>query len=138
MADPVRVVRPADVEWTNLGVEGAKADLVANVVAGPASQQIAGEPGFAAGFVDFSELEMDFTVTYDEACYVIEGEIYFTPSGGEELVVRPGEVFEIRYGTEVHVRVPDRCRLFYAAYPMDFLEQHDDELKRLGKETMNG
>lgn len=132
--EPVRIVRPDDVEWVHLGIEDAKADLVATTARIPASPEIAGEAGFEAGFVDFRELEMDFTVTYDETCYVIEGEIYFTPSGGDEVVVRSGEMFEIRYGVEVHVRVPERCRIFYAAYPIDFLAQHESELKRLGKD----
>jgi uncharacterized cupin superfamily protein len=134
LTELVQVHRPDDVQWTNLGIDDAKSDLVSYVVAGPASPQVAGEPGFASGFVDFEELEMDFTVTYDESCYVIEGEIGLTPAGGEEVVVGPGEVFEIHYGTEVHVRVPARCRIFYAAYPADFLEQHQSELNKLGKE----
>jgi ethanolamine utilization protein EutQ (cupin superfamily) len=133
LADAVRVIRPDDVQWSSLEVDGAAADMVANVVAAPASPPIAGAPGFAAGFVDFRELEMDFTVTYDEACYVIEGEIHLTPRGEEPIVVRAGEVFEIHYDTDVHVHVPDRCRLFYAAYPVDWLERHEGELVRLGR-----
>lgn len=133
MADAVRVYGPSDADWVSLEIEGAASDRFGNVLAGPASPAIAGTPGFAAGFVDFADLEMDFTVTYDEACYVIEGEIFFTAPGAEEVAVGAGEVFEIRYGTDVHVRVPDRCRIFYAAYPIDWVERHEDELVRLGR-----
>jgi ethanolamine utilization protein EutQ (cupin superfamily) len=132
-ADAVRVVRPADVRWRSLGVVGAGSDRFGDVVAEPASQPVSGSSGFAAGFVDFRDLEMDFTVTYDEACYVIDGEIRFTPRDGAEVVVRTGEVFLIRYGTDVHVRVPDRCRIFYAVHPADWIERHPDELMRLGR-----
>jgi uncharacterized cupin superfamily protein len=133
LSDAVRVYGPSDAAWVSLGIQGAASDRFGNVTAGPASPQIAGTPGFAAGFVDFAELDMDFTVTYDEACYVIEGEIFFTASGEEEVAVTAGEVFEIRYGTDVHVRVPGRCRIFYAAYPIDWVERHEPELVRLGR-----
>jgi uncharacterized cupin superfamily protein len=133
MGDAVRVYGPGDADWISLGIDGAASDRFGNVSARPASAPIAGAPGFAAGFVDFADLEMDFTVTYDEVCFVIDGEILLTADGEDEVAVTPGEAFEIRYGTDVHVRVPDRCRIFYAAYPVDWFERHEPELTRLGR-----
>ncbi len=126
----VRVVRPDQLKWNSLEVEGSERDVLSEALSDPASPEIKGTPGIGAGFVDFEKLEMDYTVTFDETCYVIEGAIHLT-SNGETEIVRAGEVFNIKYGTTVRVEVPDHCRVFYAAYPANWSTEREGELEKL-------
>jgi mannose-6-phosphate isomerase-like protein (cupin superfamily) len=121
------------IEWISLNAESARADSLGHLVAFPISPNIPGTPGLAAGFTNFHEMELDYVFTFDDVCYVIEGEIRFTPEGEETFAVHAGECFVTRYGAKVHISVPERCRLFWAIYPCDWTEVRDAELRRMGE-----
>ncbi|HMJ94462.1 MAG TPA: cupin domain-containing protein [Thermoleophilaceae bacterium] len=126
-------VDESEIEWISLDAESAQADSLGHLIALPLSPEVRGTPGLAAGFTDFHEMELDYVFTFDDVCYVIEGEIRFTPEGEETFAVRAGECFVTRYGAKVHISVPERCRLFWVIYPCDWTEVRDAELERMEK-----
>ena len=126
-------VDESEAEWISLNAESAQSDSLGHLIALPVSPEVPGTPGLAAGFTNFEAMELDYLFTFDDVCYVIEGEIQFTPEGGETFAVRAGECFVTRYGAKVHISVPERCRLFWAIYPCDWTEVRDDELRRMAQ-----
>lgn len=124
-------VDESEIEWISLDAESARADSLGHLIALPLSPEVRGTPGLAAGFTDFHAMELDYVFTFDDVCYVIDGEIRFTPEGGETFAVGPGQCFVTRYGAKVHISVPDRCRLFWVIYPCDWTDVREAELERM-------
>jgi ethanolamine utilization protein EutQ (cupin superfamily) len=123
---------PADeFVWGSLGAETAEQDGIAEVISHEAAPESAGIPGIGAGITELRALDSVYPVTFDEVAYVIEGEIHLS-DGETSVVARAGDVFGVGYGTMLHLKVPDYCRCFYAAYPANWSELRPGRLAKLG------
>lgn len=110
-----RLADAAALPWESLGIEDAAAAEIKPLVTSAVSQTI------GAGLARFERCSFPWKLTYDECVYVIEGhmEVEFA---GETIAARAGEVAFIPSGSDVRYSFPDRCLLFYAAYPVDWQE----------------
>ncbi len=116
---PIRLLSPDQLSWTSLSIPGADRDLVADAfVVGDSSEDMDG-PGLATGFVEYSHLETDVSLSYEEIGLVLEGSIKFVTSD-QDVVVSAGQLFNLRRGTVAHVSVTDRCRVFFITYPANW------------------
>ncbi|KNZ68767.1 ethanolamine utilization EutQ family protein [Thermincola ferriacetica] len=73
-------------------------------------------PHLAAGFMEMEESAFDWTLTYNEMDYVIEGTLDITVNG-KTYRGQAGDVFYIPEGTSVTFSTPDRCKFFYVTTP---------------------
>jgi ethanolamine utilization protein EutQ len=110
------VLRPADIPWEELGVEGEQAQI-RPVVGTDVSDSM------AAGLCRFTRTRFAWQLTYDECIHVLEGRMEVRREGEPPLVADAGEVIHLPRGSDVEYVIADRCVLFYAAYPVDWQER---------------
>lgn len=126
----IQFVSQSDFTWGSLGAESAEQDGIAEVLTVEASPESAGTPGIGCGVTELRALETVYPVTFDEVAYVIDGEIHIS-DGKSSYVARAGDVFSVRYGTQLELSVPEYAKVFYAAFPADWSERRDGELRKL-------
>ena len=101
--------------WEPLGIEGAELAEIKPLVTTEVSTTL------GAGFCRFERCSFPWRLTYDECVYVIEGRME-VEQDGVTLVAGPGEVAFVPAGSEVVYSFPERCLLFYTAYPVNWQE----------------
>jgi ethanolamine utilization protein EutQ (cupin superfamily) len=127
----IQFVSSEDFQWGSLGAETAEQDGIAEVLTHEASPETPGTPGIGAGITELRALETVYPVTFDEVAYVIEGELHIS-DGENSFTARKGDVFSVGYGTQLRISVPEYSKVFYAAYPADWSELREAELKKVG------
>lgn len=73
-------------------------------------------PHLAAGFMEMEETSFDWTLTYNEMDYVIEGTLDIIVDG-KTYRGQAGDVFYIPEGTSITFATPDKCKFFYVTTP---------------------
>ena len=105
-------------------------------------ETIAGPPGFArvgrdahtdvsqtmsCGVVEMQNLNMPWTILYDEYFYVLEGSMTIQ-ADGTDYVLEEGDGFWIPEGTElVYIAGEETCKMVVAVYPGNWREIHGIE-----------
>lgn len=80
-------------------------------------------PRLGAGLMEMRKTTFDWTLSYDEIDYVIEGTLTIL-CDGRAVSAGPGEVILIPKGSSIQFSVPDYARFLYVTYPADW--QHQD------------
>jgi ethanolamine utilization protein EutQ len=73
--------------------------------------------GIGAGVVVIEETGFDWTVTYDEVIYTLEGHLHITV-GDRLFECEPGDVLWLPRGTSLRYESPDRAVFVYAVDPV--------------------
>lgn len=64
--------------------------------------------------------DFEWTLTYDEYDYVMDGELQIVLDSGTVLTGRPGDILFIPKNTHIHFRTPNRTRYVYFVYPANW------------------
>jgi len=113
-ASGIRVMRESDMPYS--GLDGAHAMELARVVTEAATTNLGG------GFIRYQNADgelADWTLTYDEVLYVIEG-VLEVISNGESFVARAGEAMVIPKGATVTYRGAKGTKVFFVLQPRDW------------------
>jgi ethanolamine utilization protein EutQ len=78
-------------------------------------------PNLATGFMELEKSSFDWTLGYDEADYIVEGNMDITVNG-ETYHGHAGDVFFIPMNTSITFGSPDYCKFFFTAYPANWQE----------------
>lgn len=108
------LLRPSELPWRELGAGGG-VSRVCRVVTSEHSDTL------GSGLCLFERCSFPWRLTYDECVHVLEGEMEVEVEG-ESLRAGVGDVVFLRAGSEVTYRFAERCRLFYATYPVNWDE----------------
>lgn len=73
-------------------------------------------PHLAAGFMEIEKSAFDWTLTYNEIDYVIEGTLDIVVNG-KTYRGHAGDVFYIPEGASITFASPDKCKFFYVTTP---------------------
>ena len=76
-------------------------------------------PRLGAGVMELDHGSLDWTLTYDEIDYVIEGTLEIIIDG-RKVTAGPGEVILIPKNTKITFSTPDKTRFFYVVYPANW------------------
>ena len=76
-------------------------------------------PRLGAGVMELDHASLDWTLTYDEIDYVIEGTLEIVIEG-RKVTAGPGEVILIPKNTSITFSTPDKARFFYVVYPANW------------------
>lgn len=78
-------------------------------------------PRMGAGLMELLDgADFEWTLTYDEYDYVMEGTLEIVLDSGTVLVGQPGDVLYIPKDTHIHFRTPQKARYVYFVYPADW------------------
>ncbi|MEY8387896.1 cupin domain-containing protein [Oscillospiraceae bacterium 38-13] len=78
-------------------------------------------PRIGAGLMELLDgADFEWTLTYDEYDYVMEGTLEIVLDSGTVLVGQPGDVLYIPKDTHIHFRTPQKARYVYFVYPADW------------------
>ena len=78
-------------------------------------------PNMTSGVMAFDHSSLDWTLTYDEMDYVIEGTLEFIVNG-QKFTGHAGDSFYIPANTHVTFTTPDKCKFFFVTYPANWAE----------------
>jgi ethanolamine utilization protein EutQ len=78
-------------------------------------------PRLGAGIMELDHTSMDWTLTYDEIDYVIEGTLEIVIDG-RKVKAEAGEIVYIPKGTSIAFSTPDKARFLYVVYPANWAE----------------
>lgn len=78
-------------------------------------------PRLGAGIMELDHTSLDWTLTYDEVDYVIEGTLDIIIEG-RKVSAGPGEVILIPKDTKITFSTPDKVRFFYVVYPANWTD----------------
>ena len=79
-------------------------------------------PNLGFGVMELDHTSFDWTLKYDELCYVIEGRLEII-IGGRKSSADKGEIIYIPKGSSITFSAPDFARFLYVAYPADWANQ---------------
>ena len=79
-------------------------------------------PRMGCGIMELDHTSFEWTLTYDEYDYVMEGTLEIVLDSGQVLTGQPGDVLYIPKNTHIHFRTPTRARYVYFVYPADWQE----------------
>lgn len=79
-------------------------------------------PRIGAGLMEMKETTFDWTLTYDEIDYIIEGTLEIDIDG-RRVVGHAGDVILIPKNTKIKFSVPDHAKFLYVVYPANWAEQ---------------
>ena len=79
-------------------------------------------PRLGCGLMEMKETTFDWTLTYDEIDYVIEGTLEIIIDG-RKVAASAGEVIFIPKNTKIQFSVPAYARFLYVTYPADWANQ---------------
>ncbi|MEG2638117.1 MAG: cupin domain-containing protein [Clostridiales bacterium] len=74
-----------------------------------------------AGIMEFDHADLNWTLTYDEWDYVIDGTLEFIVNG-KKYTGYPGDSFYIPANTTVTFTTPDKTKFFFVTYPANWAE----------------
>ena len=66
--------------------------------------------------------DFEWTLTYDEFDYVMEGTLEIVLDSGTVLTGHPGDVLYIPKNTHIHFRTPNQARYVYFVFPANWQE----------------
>ena len=78
-------------------------------------------PNMTAGMMEFDHSSLDWTLTYDEMDYVIEGTLEFIVNG-QKFTGNAGDSFYIPANTHVTFTTPNKAKFFFVTYPANWAE----------------
>ena len=76
-------------------------------------------PRLGCGLMEMEKTTFDWTLTYDEIDYVIDGELSVVIDG-ETVTAGPGEIILIPKGSSIQFSVKDKARFIYVVYPANW------------------
>lgn len=79
-------------------------------------------PRIGAGLMEMKETTFDWTLTYDEIDYIIEGTLEIDIDG-RRVVGHAGDVILIPKNTKIKFAVPNYAKFLYVVYPANWAEQ---------------
>ena len=79
-------------------------------------------PRISIGVMEMDHCEFPWTLNYDEAEYVIEGNLTLKTAVGN-LESHAGDINYIPKGSPIRFSTPDHCRFMYVCYPADWFNQ---------------
>lgn len=79
-------------------------------------------PRLGCGIMEMEETTFDWTLTYDEIDYVIEGSLTVVKNG-KSVTAGAGEAILIPKGSVIQFSVPGKARFMYVTYPADWAGQ---------------
>lgn len=78
-------------------------------------------PRMGAGVMELDNTSFEWTLTYDEYDYVIEGELEIE-IGGRVVKGSVGDIIYIPAGSHIHFQTPTKARYAYFVYPANWQE----------------
>lgn len=78
-------------------------------------------PNMTSGMMEFDHSSLDWTLTYDEMDYVIDGTLEFIVNG-QKFTGHAGDSFYIPANTHVTFTTPDKAKFFFVTYPANWAE----------------
>lgn len=78
-------------------------------------------PRIGAGLMEMKETTFDWTLTYDEIDYIIEGTLEIDIDG-RRVVGHAGDVILIPKNTKIKFSVPEYAKFLYVVYPANWAE----------------
>ena len=80
-------------------------------------------PNMGAGLMELLDgADFEWTLTYDEFDYVIDGTLEIVLDSGKVLRGEAGDVLYIPKNTHIHFRTPNQTRYAYFVYPANWQE----------------
>lgn len=80
-------------------------------------------PRMGAGIMElFDGAEFEWTLTYDEFDYVIDGTLEILIDGGRKITGKKGDIILIPKGSHISFSTPDYTRYAYFVYPANWQE----------------
>ena len=76
-------------------------------------------PRLGAGIMELDHGRLDWTLTYDEIDYVIEGTLEIIVEG-RKVTAGPGELILIPKNTSITFSTPNKTRFLYVVYPANW------------------
>lgn len=76
-------------------------------------------PRMGAGVMELDNTSFEWTLTYDEYDYVIEGELEIEIDG-RVVKGKAGDIIYIPAGSHIHFQTPTRARYAYFVYPANW------------------
>lgn len=76
-------------------------------------------PRMGAGVMELDHTSFEWTLTYDEYDYVIEGELEIEIDG-RVIKGKPGDIIYIPKNSHIHFQTPSKTRYVYFVYPADW------------------
>lgn len=78
-------------------------------------------PNMTSGIMEFDHSSLDWTLTYDEMDYVIDGTLEFIVNG-QKFTGHAGDSFYIPANTHVTFTTPNTAKFFFVTYPANWAE----------------
>lgn len=80
-------------------------------------------PRMGAGIMELQDgADFEWTLTYDEFDYVIDGTLEIAIEGGNVITGHKGDIIMIPKNTHIHFRTPNYARYAYFVYPANWQE----------------
>jgi len=79
-------------------------------------------PRLGFGIMELEDTSFEWTLTYDEVDYVIDGTLDIVIDG-RSVRAKKGEVIFIPKNTKIRFSTPDKTRFLYVCYPANWAEQ---------------
>lgn len=79
-------------------------------------------PRMGAGIMELDHTSFEWTLTYDEYDYIIEGELEIEIDG-RVISGKAGDIIYIPKNSHIHFQTPSTARYAYFVYPADWQEQ---------------
>ena len=79
-------------------------------------------PRMGVGIMELDHTSFEWTLTYDEYDYVIEGDLEIEINGNV-VAGKPGDILYIPKGSHIHFQTPNHTRYAYFVYPANWAEQ---------------
>ncbi len=78
-------------------------------------------PRMGCGVMELDHTSFEWTLTYDEYDYVIDGTLEIEIDG-RVITGKPGDIIYIPKGSHIHFQTPDKTRYVYFVYPANWSE----------------
>lgn len=79
-------------------------------------------PRMGCGIMELDKTSFEWTLTYDEVDYVIEGTLEIIIDG-RKVTATAGQIIFIPKNTKISFSTPDKTRFMYVCYPADWANQ---------------
>lgn len=76
-------------------------------------------PRLGLGLMELDHTQFEWTLSYDEIDYVLEGTLEIVIDG-RAVTAKPGQMIFIPKDTKIHFSTPDKTRFLYICYPADW------------------
>ncbi|WDV48258.1 cupin domain-containing protein [Clostridiaceae bacterium M8S5] len=79
-------------------------------------------PRLGCGIMEMTKTTFDWTLTYDEIDYIIDGTLEIVIDG-RRVIGNKGDIIFIPKNTSIQFSVPDHARFVYITYPADWASE---------------